>query len=60
MVKLNVHSLTDAEHDVLLVALYHMEEHLNDIRGDLDCYEDELTNMQRLVAVESLQELFKQ
>ena len=59
MVKLNVHSLTNTEHNVLMVALDHMEEHLNDIRSDMDCYEDELTNMQRLVDIKSLQELFK-
>ena len=59
MVKLNVHSLTNTEHNVLMVALDHMFEHLTDMRGDFDDYDDEITNINRLKDVKSLQELFK-
>ena len=59
MVKLNVKSLTNTEHNVLMVALDHMYEHLNDMRGDLDDLDDEITNINRLKDVKSLQELFK-
>ena len=37
--------LTNREHNVLMVALDHMYEHLDDIRGDLDDYDDEITNI---------------
>ena len=59
MVELNVKSLTNTEHNVLMVALDHMYEHLNDMRGDLDDLDDEITNINRLKDVKSLQELFK-
>ena len=59
MVKLNVKSLTNTEHNVLMVALDHMYEHLNDMRGDLDDLDDEITNINRLKDVKTLQELFK-
>ena len=59
MVKLNVKSLTNTEHNVLMVALDHMYEHLNDMRGDLDDLDDEITNINRLKDVKSLQELFR-
>jgi hypothetical protein len=52
-------TLTNTEHNVLKVALDHMYEHLNDLRGDLDDHEDEVTNIYRLKDVESLQQLFK-
>ena len=51
--------LTNTEHNVLMVALDHMYEHLNDMRGDLDDYDDEITNINRLKDVKSLQELFR-
>ena len=61
--ELNVHlgatTLTNTEHNVLRVALDHMYEHLNDLRGDLDDYDDEITNINRLKDVKSLQELFR-
>jgi DhnA family fructose-bisphosphate aldolase class Ia len=52
-------TLTNTEHNVLKVALDHMYEHLNDMRGDLDDYDDEITNINRLKDVKSLQELFR-
>ena len=52
--------LTDREHNVLMVALDHMYEHLDDMRGDLDDYEDEVTNIKRIAGVRALQKLFKQ
>ena len=51
--------LTDIEHNVLLVALDTLEEQLNDIRDDLDTYEDEATNLNRLVAIENLKQILK-
>ena len=51
--------LTNTEHNVLMVALDHMFEHLTDMRGDFDDYDDEITNIDRLKDVKSLQELFK-
>ena len=52
-------TLTRREHNVLMVALDHMHEHLDDMRGDLDDYEDEVTNIKRMAGVRSLQKLFK-
>lgn len=52
-------TLTNTEHNVLRVALDHMYEHLNDMRGDLDDPDDEVTNINRLKDVESLQQLFR-
>ena len=52
-------TLTNTEHNVLKVALDHMYEHLNDMRGDLDDHDDEVTNINRLKDVESLQQLFR-
>ena len=51
--------LTDIEHNVLLVALDTLEEQLNDIRSDLDTYEDEATNLNRLVAIKNLKQTLK-
>lgn len=51
--------LTDIEHNVLLVALDTLEEQLNDIRNDLDTYEDEATNLNRLVAIKNLKQIIK-
>jgi hypothetical protein len=51
--------LTDIEHNVLLVALDTLEEQLNDIRSDLDTYEDEATNLNRLVAIKNLKQILK-
>jgi len=51
--------LTDIEHNVLLVALDTLEEQLNDIRNDLDTYEDEATNLNRLVAIKNLKQMLK-
>ena len=52
--------LTNTEHNVLMVALDHMYEHLNDMRGDFDGDEDnEIDNINRLKDVKSLQELFR-
>lgn len=53
-------TLTRREHNVLMVALDHMYEHLDDMRGDLDDYDDEITNLNRIASVRSLQKLFKQ
>jgi len=58
-VHLGATTLTNTEHNVLRVALDHMYEHLNDLRGDLDDYDDEITNINRLKDVKSLQELFR-
>ena len=52
-------SLTAIEHNVLLVALDTLEEQLNDIRSDLDTYEDEVTNLNRLVAIKNLNKILK-
>jgi predicted nuclease with TOPRIM domain len=51
--------LTDIEHNVLLVALDTLEEQLNDIRDDLDTYEDEATNLNRLIAIKNLNKILK-
>ena len=53
-------TLTRREHNVLMVALDHMYEHLDDMRGDLDDYDDEITNLNRIASVRSLQKLFIQ
>lgn len=52
-------TLTSTEHNVLMVALDHMFEHLDDMRGDFDDYDDEITNIKRIADVRSLQKLFK-
>jgi hypothetical protein len=52
-------TITNTEYNVLMVALDHMYEHLNDMRGDLDDHDDEVTNINRLKDVKSLQQLFK-
>jgi DhnA family fructose-bisphosphate aldolase class Ia len=53
-------ALTNTEYNVLMVALDHMVEHLNDMRGDFDDYGDEIINIKRIADVRSLQKLFKQ
>ena len=53
-------TLTNTEYNVLLVALDHMYEHLDDMRGDFDGDEDnEIDNLKRIADVRSLQKLFK-
>ena len=53
-------ALTSTEHNVLMVALDHMYEHLSDMRGDFDGDEDnEIDNLKRIADVRSLQKLFK-
>ena len=52
-------TLTTTEHNVLAVALDHMHEHLNDLVGDLETFEEENTNLKRIDAVNSLKKLFK-
>ena len=51
-------TLTSTEHNVLMVALDHMYEHLDDLVGDLETFEEENINLKRKVAVESLKEMF--
>jgi len=53
-------TLTNREHNVLMVALDHMYEHLDDLVGELDTFEEENANLKRIYAVNSLQKLFKQ
>jgi len=52
--------LTNREHNVLMVALDHMHEHLGDLRGEWDDEEGEIINVKRMADVRSLQKLFKQ
>jgi hypothetical protein len=52
-------TLTRREHNVLMVALDHMYEHLDDLVGDLETFEEENTNLKRIDAVNSLKKLFK-
>lgn len=58
MVRLNVDSLTNTEHNVLMVALDHMHEHLDDLVGELNTFEEENINLKRIVDVQSLKEMF--
>ena len=51
-------TLTNTEHNVLMVALDHMYEHLDDLVGDLETFEEENTNLKRKDAVKSLKEMF--
>ena len=51
-------TLTNTEHNVLMVALDHMYEHLDDLVGDLETFEEENTNLKRIDAVKSLKEIF--
>ena len=51
-------TFTNIEHNVLMVALDHMYEHLDDLVGDLETFEEENINLKRIVAVESLKEMF--
>jgi DhnA family fructose-bisphosphate aldolase class Ia len=53
-------TLTNREHNVLMVALDHMYEHLDDLVGELDTFEEENANLKRIDAVNSLQKQFKQ
>ena len=53
-------TITNIEHNVLMVALDHMYEHLDDLVGDLETFEEESTNLKRIDAVNSLKKLFKQ
>jgi hypothetical protein len=43
-----------------MVALDHMYEHLDDLVGELDTFEEENANLKRIDAVNSLQKQFKQ
>ena len=58
MVRIDATTLTNTEHNVLMVALDHMFEHLSDMRDDLAPFEDEVTNIKRIAAVRSLKEIF--
>ena len=51
-------TLTNREHNVLMVALDHMYEHLDDLVGELDTFEEENINLKRIVDVQSLKEMF--
>ena len=51
-------TLTNTEYNVLAVALDHMYEHLDDLIGNLDTFEEENTNLKRLGDVQSLKEMF--
>ena len=51
-------TITSTEHNVLMVALDHMYEHLDDLVGDLETFEEENTNLKRIDAVNSLKKLF--
>ena len=51
-------TLTSTEHNVLMVALDHMYEHLDDLVGELDTFEEENINLKRIVDVQSLKEMF--
>ena len=51
-------TLTNTEHNVLMVALDHMYEHLNDLVDDRETFEEENTNLKRIDAVKSLKEIF--
>jgi len=51
-------TFTNTEYNVLAVALDHMYEHLNDLVGDLDTFEEENINLKRIVDVQSLKEMF--
>ena len=53
-------TLTNTEYNVLAVALDHMYEHLDDLVGELDTFEEENANLKRIDAVNSLQKQFKQ
>ena len=53
-------TLTNTEHNVLMVALDHMYEHLDDLRGEWDDEDAEIINVKRMAGVRSLQKLFKQ
>ena len=52
-------TITNIEHNVLMVALDHMYEHLDDLVGDLETFEEENTNLKRIDAVNSLKQLFR-
>ena len=51
-------TLTNTEYNVLAVALDHMYEHLDDLIGNLDTFEEESTNLKRLGDVQSLKKMF--
>ena len=51
-------TLTSTEYNVLAVALDHMYEHLDDLIGNLDTFEEENTNLKRLGDVQSLKKMF--
>jgi hypothetical protein len=51
-------TFTNTEYNVLAVALDHMYEHLNDLKGDLDNSEEEKINLSRIDDVLSLKEMF--
>ena len=51
-------TFTNTEYNVLAVALDHMYEHLDDLVGELDTFEEENINLKRIVDVQSLKEMF--
>ena len=51
-------TLTNTEYNVLAVALDHMYEHLDDLIGNLDTFEQENINLKRLGDVQSLKKMF--
>tara|TARA_B110000908_G_scaffold140866_1_gene168200 strand:- start:31 stop:288 length:258 start_codon:yes stop_codon:yes gene_type:complete len=51
-------TLTNMEYNVLAVALDHMHEHLLDLVGNLDNYEEEKINLSHIDDVLSLEKMF--
>ena len=50
--------LNKLQRNILAVALDHMWDHLNDIKEDIDNYEDEILNIKRIQALEDMQMYF--
>lgn len=53
-------TLTQIEHNVLLVALDHLEEELQDLRNGFgDDLETEIYNLDRIIAIKNIREILK-
>lgn len=53
-------TLTEIEHNVLLVALDHLEEELQDLRNGFgDDLDIEIYNLDRIIAIRNIREILK-
>ena len=52
-------TITNKEHNVLMVALEYLLDNLDNMVGDFDTFQEENENLKEIETIKSLQKLFK-